>query len=98
MQHDSGFVVVSLHRRGSPRSHSKPWTYFVKNDQELAFDVDQGILQGPPHWDPILKGSKRTNLAFPQLLHRLGLLTWRKKATCRVGCFFGKKKDSMLRG
>ena len=34
-----------------------PESYVVNNDQELGLDVDQGILQGHPHWDPILKGS-----------------------------------------
>ena len=42
-------------------------------------------------------GSKRSKLALLQLLHRVGFLTWRKKAKCPVGCFFVKKKDSMLR-
>ena len=69
----------------------------MKNDQELAVDVDQGILQGHPHWDPILKGSKPTKLAFLQHLHCDGLLTLRKKAQCRVGCFHVKKKGSMHR-
>ena len=62
---------------------SEPWTYVVKNDQELVLDVDQGILQGHPHWDPILDGSKRKKLAFLLLLYRVGLFTWRKKAKCR---------------
>ena len=33
-----------------------PWKAYCENDQELALDVDQGILQGHAHWDPIVKG------------------------------------------
>ena len=56
-------VVVPLHRRSATLSLRKPafsspilGKHIVKNDQELALDVDQGILQGHAHWDPIVKG------------------------------------------
>ena len=46
--------------------------------------------------DRSLRGSKRTKVACLQLPRRVGLVT-SKEAGCRVGCFFVKKKDSMLR-
>ena len=64
-------AVVSLHRRSvtwslrtATFSSAILWAYIVKNDQELALEVDQGILHGRPHWDMVFKGSKRTELAF----------------------------------
>ena len=51
-------AVVSLLRRSrhlvSEEAHLRSMDVHCENDQALATDdVDQGTLQGYPHWDPI---------------------------------------------
>ena len=63
----------------------------------ISGEVRVLISEGSFALGPDPYGSKRSKLVLLQLLHRVGFLTWRKKAKCPVGCFFVKKKDSMLR-
>ena len=53
--HSTGGQPLDL--RGCPRSHLRIVDVHCekRSEQELDHDVDQGILQGHPHWDPILK-------------------------------------------
>ena len=74
-----------------------PATHILKSDAELAADVDHGVLRGKPYWDPVLKGSRHNMIEFLTALHTSGLLTWRRRVHSRVGCFFVKKKNDMLR-
>ena len=75
----------------------RPEEFIVKDSAELARDVDHGVLRGEPHWDPVLRASATKKIEFLKLLHGVGLLTWRRQVKCRVGCFFVKKKENMLR-
>ncbi|CAK0843206.1 unnamed protein product, partial [Prorocentrum cordatum] len=74
-----------------------PATHILKSDAELASDVDSGALRGKPYWDPVLKGSRHNMIEFLTALSGSGLLTWRRRVHSRVGCFFVKKKNNMLR-
>ncbi len=73
-----------------------PYTWIVKTDTELLEVSDSGDVP-TPYWDPILKHSRGKRLAFYRILHRSGLLAFRRVARSRVGCFFVYKKDKLFR-
>ena len=94
---------LSLHRRSATWSLRKP-AFSSAIPGRMLFSTMRNwrltSIKGScrvTQRDPILEGSKCTRLAFLQQLHRVGLLTWRKKAKCRVGCSFFEIKDSILR-
>ena len=75
----------------------EPLKYILKSDEELAADVNNGLLRGQPYWDPVLRNSKAKKREFLLALHRARLLTWRRRVHSRVGCFVVRKKDGMQR-
>jgi len=74
-----------------------PDKFIIKDDAELADDVDHGRLPGRPCWDPVLRHNLDKKKEFLKLLHHAGLLTWRRRSRCRVGCFFVETKGGMIR-
>ncbi|CAK0891661.1 unnamed protein product [Prorocentrum cordatum] len=89
--------VASVTSPAAAKLIDAPHMHILKSDAELCADVDSGALRGQPYWDPILRGSRAKKLEFLRAVPTAGLLTWRRRVRCRVGCFFVKKKDSMLR-
>ena len=63
---------------------SEPHRHILKSDAELARDQDEGLMRGTPYWDPLLKNSRVREEQFLKLLHRAGLLTWRRRVRCQV--------------
>ena len=43
-----------------------PHEYILKSSEDLAHDVDAGILRGRPYWDPQLRRSRQAKLDFVQ--------------------------------
>ena len=66
----------------------EPRRWVLKGEEELAAASDAGELRGQPYWDPKLKHSRQNLSELLQALDAAGLLTWRRKTRCRVGCFF----------
>ncbi|CAK0846500.1 unnamed protein product, partial [Prorocentrum cordatum] len=89
--------VASVTSPAAAKLIGAPHLHILKSDAELCADVDSGAHRGQPYWGPILRGSPVKKLEFLRALSAAGLLTWRRRVRCRVGCFFVEKKDSMLR-
>lgn len=49
--------------------------YILKDSEELARDVDSGVLEGRPYWDPALRGSRARMREFLRILDKANLAT-----------------------
>ena len=75
------------------RQHIEQWQrYIVRSDTEMRELADSGAPLRP-YWDPVLRDDPAAKIHFLRILHRSGLLAWRRGSRCRVGAFFVLKKD-----
>ena len=64
-------------------------------EQRLANDPDGCPRQ--PYWDPTLRRNKQLRLDFIKRLFDIGIISFRRRIKAKVGLFFVKKKDGMIR-
>ena len=50
-----------------------------------------------PHWDRRLKADRDLRLSFIKRLDAVGLISWRRRASCHIGAFFVRKKADQIR-
>ena len=71
----------------------RPEDYIMLGDDDLQRVGDPIV----PHWDQQLGSSKQCRRNFIKRLDSVGLITWRRRVRCTVGCFFVAKKDDSIR-
>ena len=71
-----------------------PFRWIVKPDDEVLQDLDSG-KEIRPYWDPTVKGSRARMIQFLKILHRSGLLAWRRVVRSHPGVFFVAKKNNI---
>ncbi|CAE8693926.1 unnamed protein product [Polarella glacialis] len=76
----------------------KHFRHVIERDERELEVLRESNYDGlTPYWDPKLKRSRGTRIGLYQALHRVGLLTFRRRAKAKVGFFVVAKKDGMQR-
>ncbi|CAE8717298.1 unnamed protein product, partial [Polarella glacialis] len=76
----------------------KHFRHVIERDERELEVLRESNYEGlTPYWDPKLKRSRGARLELYQALHRVGLLTFRRRAKAMVGFFCVAKKDNMQR-
>ncbi|CAE8600432.1 unnamed protein product, partial [Polarella glacialis] len=76
----------------------KHFRHVIERDERELEVLRESNYDGlTPYWDPKLKRSRGARIGLYQALHRVGLLTFRRRAKAKVGFFVVAKKDGMQR-
>ncbi|CAE8674891.1 unnamed protein product [Polarella glacialis] len=76
----------------------KHFRHVIERDERELEVLRESNYDGlTPYWDPKLNRSRGARIGLYQALHRVGLLTFRRRAKAKVGFFVVAKKDGMQR-
>lgn len=71
--------------------------HFRQHIERSSSEIDDMAELPAPYWDPKLKRDPVARDHLLRHLYRLGLCSVRRSTKCRMGLFFVKKKDGMIR-
>lgn len=89
--------VVELTSTAAREAIEQQEKFIVKGSEEMRRDVDELRLHIRPLWGPALRSSPHKTNECLASVHRVQLLTRRRRTRCQVECFFVVKKDASLR-
>ena len=67
-----------------------------KSERQIEAELQHKVTP-TPYWDPKLKHSLKARLELYRALFSKGLLSFRHRTKSKIGLFFVKKKDGMIR-